>query len=128
MLEKIGGCPSFFIFSGIAGGTGSGLGSRLLIELKDEIAMGEFHCFTVFPLIKGETPMQHYNCGFSLRYMNEIASTIVGPYEQMYVSNQWFVDAPLATLGVKPTSVSFESINASIAKSMSRLFTHEYSV
>ena len=36
MLEKVPSCPSFFIFAGSAGGTGSGMGSRMLVELKDD--------------------------------------------------------------------------------------------
>jgi len=77
MLEKVSGCPSFFVCAGIAGGTGSGLGSRLLVELRDEFALADFNTFTVFPLLKGETPLQHYNCAFALMYMNEISQSIV---------------------------------------------------
>ncbi len=81
MMERVDSCPSFFLFAGIAGGTGSGLGSRLLLELRDEVALCSLNVFTVFPLVKGETPMQHYNCGFSLQHLNEAASAVVRPVE-----------------------------------------------
>eukprot|EP01017_Pseudomicrothorax_dubius_P007380 TRINITY_DN12294_c0_g1_i3.p1 TRINITY_DN12294_c0_g1~~TRINITY_DN12294_c0_g1_i3.p1 ORF type:complete len:463 (-),score=72.63 TRINITY_DN12294_c0_g1_i3:94-1482(-) len=45
----------------LAGGTGSGFGSRLLEELRDEYAKVFMASAAVFPLSGGETTLQHYN-------------------------------------------------------------------
>ena len=78
MLEKMSSCPGFLVLAGIAGGTGSGISSRLLVELRDAFELSNMSTFTIFPLTKGETPMQHYNCGFSLSYMQDYADHVVG--------------------------------------------------
>lgn len=77
LLEKCSSCPTFFVFAGIAGGTGSGLGSRIVRAVKEDFNVGVVNTFTIFPLIKGETPMQHYNCALALNELNEYSDAIV---------------------------------------------------
>lgn len=78
-LEKCSVCPTFFVFAGIAGGTGSGLGSRIVQTVKEDFNVGIVNSFTIFPLFKGETPMQHYNCALALNQLDEFSDGIVTP-------------------------------------------------
>jgi len=50
----------------LAGGTGSGLGSRLVEEYRDTFGKSYLATTSVWPHSSGETPLQHYNTCFSL--------------------------------------------------------------
>jgi tubulin delta len=85
-LEKKVCLPPFLIFFGLAGGTGSGLGSRLIEDLRDHFPMVDLWAHVIFPLYNGETPLQNYNIGLSLALLHENADCI------FYNSNQWMLD------------------------------------
>jgi Tubulin/FtsZ family, GTPase domain len=75
-LEKRVSLPPFLVYFGLAGGTGSGLGSRLVEDLRDHFPMVELWAHVVFPLYNGETPLQNYNIGLSLSLLQENADCI----------------------------------------------------
>jgi tubulin delta len=54
------------IMHSLAGGTGSGLGSRVIEEYKDYFPKQFLMTLSVWPSIYGETPLQNYNAIFSL--------------------------------------------------------------
>lgn len=85
-LEKKVALPPFLVHFGLAGGTGSGLGSRIVEELRDHFPMVDLWAHVVFPLYNGETPLQNYNIGLSLSLLQENADCI------FYNSNQWMLD------------------------------------
>jgi tubulin delta len=60
-LERLDYFRNFNLIFGIAGGTGSGLSSRLLEVLKDNFHDCQINSFVVFPRDKGELPLQYYN-------------------------------------------------------------------
>jgi hypothetical protein len=61
----------------VAGGTGSGLTSRLLEELRDAYPRIFLTTVAIAPFRRGDTPLQHYNTALSLRYLQEFADAIV---------------------------------------------------
>jgi len=58
-----------FMFHSLAGGTGSGLGSRLVEEYRDYFGSSYLATASIWPNPSGETPLQHYNCCFSLAHL-----------------------------------------------------------
>lgn len=54
----------------LAGGTGSGLGSRLLEEYRDTFGKSYLMTVSIWPSMAGETPLQHYNTCFSLAHIH----------------------------------------------------------
>ncbi|KAJ3105925.1 hypothetical protein HDU97_007271 [Phlyctochytrium planicorne] len=57
----------------IAGGTGSGLGSRILEELRSECPKSTLLTCSIIPFVNGETALQHYNTVLSLGCMQNFA-------------------------------------------------------
>jgi cell division GTPase FtsZ len=57
----------------LAGGTGSGLGSRLVEAYRDTFGKAYLVSASVWPHSSGETPLQHYNTCFSLSKLQENA-------------------------------------------------------
>lgn len=53
----------------LAGGTGSGLGSRLVEEYRDTFGKSYLMSASIWPNSSGETPLQHYNTSFSLAHL-----------------------------------------------------------
>lgn len=53
----------------LAGGTGSGLGSRLLEEAKDIFQDVDMNVIAILPNRTGETPLQHYNTLLSISHL-----------------------------------------------------------
>ena len=75
--------PPFLVSFGLAGGTGSGLGSRVIEELRDHYPFVELLAHIVFPLSRGETPLQNYNVGLSLAMLHENADCIVSTFKRL---------------------------------------------
>jgi len=57
------------LFHSLAGGTGSGLGSRLLEAYRDAFDKSYLVTASIWPNTSGETPLQHYNTVFSLSHL-----------------------------------------------------------
>ena len=65
-MEKTDYLLSISPILSLAGGTGSGLGSRMIEEMNDNIQDIQINAIAVFPNQTGETPLQHYNSVLSL--------------------------------------------------------------
>ena len=61
------------IFHSLAGGTGSGLGSRIIEEYRNYFGKSYLGTVSVWPSQNGDTPLQHYNSCFSLASIQEHA-------------------------------------------------------
>ncbi|XP_072269532.1 uncharacterized protein [Pyxicephalus adspersus] len=57
------------ILHSLCGGTGSGLGSRLCQEIRDNYPAGHLLSVTTAPHETGDTPLQHYNSLLCLSYL-----------------------------------------------------------
>eukprot|EP00802_Teleaulax_amphioxeia_P014249 Tamp_14311.p1 GENE.Tamp_14311~~Tamp_14311.p1 ORF type:complete len:473 (-),score=83.66 Tamp_14311:101-1519(-) len=66
------------IFHSLCGGTGAGLGSRMMEEMRDELAASPLVSTTVLPFAVGELPLQHYNATLCLsRVIKEPAACLL---------------------------------------------------
>ena len=61
----------------LAGGTGSGLGSRLLEAYRDTYGKAYLMTASVWPNSSGETPLQHYNTCFTLANLQRNADAVL---------------------------------------------------
>lgn len=61
------------MMSSLCGGTGGGLGSRLLEAVRDDYQMQHVVSCVVAPFSAGDTPLQHYNALLSLTSLQKYA-------------------------------------------------------
>ena len=61
----------------LAGGTGSGLGSRLIESYRDNFGKAYLMTASIWPNMSGETPLQHYNTCFSLSHLQKNADAVL---------------------------------------------------
>ena len=67
----------FVLIHSIAGGTGSGLGSRITKELRNQFAREFILSVVVAPHRSGETALQNYNAVLCLEVLNQYADAIL---------------------------------------------------
>jgi hypothetical protein len=66
------------IFHSLCGGTGAGLGSRIMEEMRDALPKSPLVSTTVLPFSVGELPLQHYNATLCLsRIIKETEACIL---------------------------------------------------
>jgi hypothetical protein len=61
----------------LAGGTGSGLGSRLLESIRTDYPNAFLTTVSIFPNKGGEVPLQNFNTTFATSYLQEFADAIL---------------------------------------------------
>lgn len=61
----------------LAGGTGSGVGSRLMETYRDTYGKAYLVTASIWPNSSGETPLQHYNTCFSLSHLQKHADAVL---------------------------------------------------
>lgn len=76
-IEKIDYYLSTFMIYSLGGGTGSGLGSRILEEIKDNYGGSYIYNAVVLPSKLGESTLQHYNCLFSFAKLQDFSDTVI---------------------------------------------------
>ncbi|KAI8847995.1 Tubulin/FtsZ family, GTPase domain-containing protein [Chytridium lagenaria] len=69
--------PGCMLVHSVAGGTGSGLGSRILEELRAESLKSTIINCSILPFSSGETALQHYNSVLSLGWMQSLSDLIL---------------------------------------------------
>ena len=75
-MDRILTDSRFLLIHSIAGGTGSGLGSRVLTILRDSFPTKPIMTLSVVPFLAGETPLQFYNAVLSLNALHCTADVI----------------------------------------------------
>ncbi|KAF5396976.1 hypothetical protein PHET_10044 [Paragonimus heterotremus] len=75
--ERLDRCLGLCLMHGLAGGTGSGLGLRLVEDTADELGLGLRLTFSVMPHRFGDAPLQSYNCLLSLARLTQLSDTVV---------------------------------------------------
>ena len=79
--ERTDWLESLRLYHSLAGGTGSGLGARLLTEMRDNFGSKlHFSTISIWPNSRGETPLQYYNTCMSLATLQEHADSILNFY------------------------------------------------
>lgn len=66
LTEKVDWVEGVIVLQSMAGGTGSGVGSRILQSLRDELGTKPVFSVAVLPRLSGEVILQYYNSVFSL--------------------------------------------------------------
>ncbi|XP_060063071.1 tubulin delta chain-like [Ylistrum balloti] len=104
--DNYGGC---IMMHSLSGGTGSGLGSRLCEEMRDQYPLAHLMSCAFTPLLSGESPLQHYNSLLTLSKLQRNSDCVI------LIHN----DDVLQNLEKKAKgSVSFDNMNNSIAASL----------
>ena len=94
----------------IAGGTGSGLGSRLMETYKDEFEGAKLVNVVVWPTPSGETPLQNYNSWFTTSFLQKYSDAVV-----IFENEGMIKSIPKLINGKKIQSVSMKNINEYIS-------------
>ena len=66
LAERSDTVEGVIVLQSLAGGTGSGVGSRVLERLRDELASKPIYSVAVLPRLSGEVILQYYNAIFSM--------------------------------------------------------------
>ncbi len=108
----------------IAGGTGSGLGSRIAQSIKEEYPKKALFSAAVAPFSAGETALQHYNALLTLGWMNEF-SDIIALYQNDQIMN--IAQRQYALLNQNAAGqISMHHINDYISNSLADLLLPMY--
>ncbi|GLI58867.1 hypothetical protein VaNZ11_000635 [Volvox africanus] len=85
--EEADGCPNFLLIHSLAGGSGSGMGSRVLEHLRAQFPLSHIAAASVAPRAAGDTPMQSLNSVMALSFLQAYADMV------LLFSNQDLMDA-----------------------------------
>ena len=75
--ERCDWCGGLLMSASVGGGTGSGLGSLLIEEVRDAYPNHYLTVAALCPFAAGELPLGHYNATLALSYMQEHADATV---------------------------------------------------
>ncbi|KAI8914454.1 Tubulin/FtsZ family, GTPase domain-containing protein [Gorgonomyces haynaldii] len=76
LVESLDNYPGMLLIHSLAGGTGSGLGSRLVQEIRDQYPKHIIQTLSFSAFTNGETCLQYYNTLLSLDCLNTYADSI----------------------------------------------------
>ncbi|EFJ50878.1 Eta tubulin [Volvox carteri f. nagariensis] len=85
--EEADGCPNFLLIHSLAGGSGSGMGSRVLEHLRAQFPLSYIAAASVAPRAAGDTPVQSLNSVMALSFLQAYADMV------LLFSNQDLMDA-----------------------------------
>ncbi|KAJ3154549.1 hypothetical protein HDU86_004678 [Geranomyces michiganensis] len=98
----------------VAGGTGSGLGSRVAEEMRDAYPKNYLSTCAVLPFVAGDTALQHYNSLLSLGWAQRY-SDMVAIFSNDAVMNTVSRQAGLVAQGPKAAPIKLDTLNEYIA-------------
>ncbi|XP_030638671.1 tubulin delta chain-like [Chanos chanos] len=112
------------LFHSLSGGTGSGLGSRLCEEIREEFPLAHILTVSVMAHQSGESPLQHYNTLLSLASLHRSVDCLLLFDNDYALSSAGVPRRP--TLGPPspssgPTQGSFSAVNTHIASCVAGL-------
>lgn len=71
------GASEVVLLHSLAGGSGSGLGSRLLEHLRDAYGKRYILAASIAPRPDGDTPLQHYNSALAAQFLHAYADGVL---------------------------------------------------
>lgn len=116
-IEKIDCYTGTMFIHSLAGGTGSGFGSRLLENMRDEYATNILYNTVVFPSTSGETPLQQYNCLLSLAHLQQYSDAII-----YFQNDKVYKLLSRAATSVEAKMINFDDINDYIGSMIHNMF------
>nr|WAQ15577.1 tubulin zeta [Halisarca dujardinii] len=121
-LERSEHFTGTVVFHSLAGGTGSGLGSRLVEELRSEHPKSFLLSVAVAPHSLGESPLQHYNALLTLSHLQQFADGVVLFQNDSVLEDtsnlKTSLQKPGASKAQPPSSVSLADMNSYIGGCM----------
>ncbi|EDO48954.1 predicted protein [Nematostella vectensis] len=122
MRKEVERCDSFagtIVMHSLTGGTGSGLGARLVETLSDAYPLAHVMSVAVSPHVSGESPLQHYNSLLSLAALQRNADGILLFHNDDVLRQVMLQRVKISEHQVlSGGSVSLIDMNRSIAKSL----------
>ncbi|KAK3082972.1 hypothetical protein FSP39_010365 [Pinctada imbricata] len=109
LCDAYSGCV---VMHSLSGGTGSGLGSKLIEMLRDQYPMNHLMSCTFAPHASGESPLQNYNALLTLSTLQRNTDCVILTHN----------DDVLSRLQKSKESVSFTNINDNIAAALCGVF------
>lgn len=113
-VEKCDSFGGFLTFQSLAGGTGSGLGSKLTEEIRDLFGKAQVLTNVVWPHKTGEVCSQHINSVLSLSCLLKNSNAIISSYNDVLKE----ICEDLKGEG----NVTFQDMNMLIAQSLASVF------
>lgn len=117
------------ILHSLCGGTGSGLGSHLCQEIRDNYPAGHLLSVTAAPHETGDTPLQHYNSLLCLSYLQRYCDGVLlfSNDDVMKRAASTAEKKTFSSSGLQPV-VSLTAMNAHIASCLAGLLYPVYSL
>ncbi|XP_065891229.1 tubulin delta chain-like isoform X2 [Dysidea avara] len=116
-VEKLDMFSGTVVFHSLAGGTGSGFGSRLVELLRDEYPLAYILSMAVTPFHTGETPLQHYNSLLCLSWLQKYVDGIMLFSNDSVLASVQKMDAK--SKAASAAAVSFKKLNSYISSTIS---------
>lgn len=117
------------ILHSLCGGTGSGLGSHLCQEIRDNYPVGHILSVSVAPHETGDTPLQHYNSLLCLSYLQRYCDgVLLFPNDDVMRRVASIAEKKtFSSSGLQPV-VSLSAMNTHIASCLAGLLYPVYSL
>ncbi|GAB5362752.1 hypothetical protein AAMO2058_000825300 [Amorphochlora amoebiformis] len=106
-----------FLWSSLCGGTGSGLGSRLVEELRDDYPRRCILSSMVAPFSRGELPLQHYNTMLCINSHQKASDGII------LFQNDMVLKVLESSSPDRNPNLGFQDINQCIAQTLDDLIS-----
>ncbi|KAH7831792.1 tubulin delta [Monocercomonoides exilis] len=113
-VERCSNFEGFLMLHSLAGGTGSGVGTRLTEILRDEYPSSLIINQVAWPFLTGDVVVQNYNGVLSLAHLNQVSNAII------VSENEVLRNTCTRLLGIKEPS--FNDMNTVIAENIAGAF------
>jgi len=108
--EEADTAPDFLLMHSLGGGSGSGLGSRLLEHVRESYPLHHIASVSVAPRTAGDSPMQSLNSVMALSFLQAYADTV------LLFSNQEMLEAATKSAAKSEKSANLSDVNVHIAQ------------
>ncbi|KAF6031201.1 hypothetical protein EB796_010437 [Bugula neritina] len=112
---------NILLISSLCGGTGGGLGSRILESLRGEFRLEHIISCVVAPFLTGDTPLQHYNALLSLASLQKFSDAVL-LFKNDMVSSHCHTSSSVEQ-GTDHTGISYTHMNRYIASCLAEITT-----
>jgi tubulin delta len=118
-LEECETLRGILIFQSLAGGTGSGVGTKITESLRDEMGNLPMINIAIWPYSFGEVILQNYNTALTLSHLIHAADGLI------LIQNDWLEFTTRNCLGIK--NIDFEHMNTLATRIISSIIAPVYS-
>ena len=116
-VEKCDTYSGCIVLHSLSGGTGSGLGSHIIENLRDLYPCNYIMSCCVAPCVSGESPLQSFNALLTLNWLQNYCDSII-----LQQNDHLVYQASRKKQSSKSPSVSFQDINKLVASILAGIF------